>query len=135
MFYIGYECIKNRNENLNLLDRNRYPFKTISRITSMNKHVRKLQTKLGNKFSSAYKGTISLMRLYAWGEAIGYSLACDIDGGRLNESDDGVSFLQFITGVTHELHDGGAREHFWDNPDELNDYAQMLLGTKSPVFA
>ena len=100
----------------------------------MNQRIQRYFTNLGNAFRNAYKSKIDLHRLYTWGEGVSSRLADDVISGRINENDEGYDFLTYITGITHQLHDGLTRDYFSDHPDELEQYAKMLLGERDPEF-
>ena len=100
----------------------------------MNQRMQRYFTKLGNAFRDASKGKTGLHRLYACGEGVSCRLADDVVSGNINENDEGYDFLTYITGITHQPHDGLTQNYFSNHPEELEQYAKMLLGEKEPKF-
>ncbi len=101
----------------------------------MHQKLKRYATSLGNAFRNAYSGGIDLGKLYEFGENISTQLAADVVKHRISEDDEGYDLLTWATGITHQLHDAGARQHFMENPQELDEYSKMLLGEKEPVFS
>lgn len=101
----------------------------------MDQEIQKYLTRLGNAFRSAYKGEMTLKRLYTWGEAIGSKAGDRVLKGKINSDDPKYNLLVWATGITHQLHDVETTDYFRKHPEELEDCAQMLLGEKDAVFS